>query len=97
MLEAGNSRFNSIRDLLHRSKDKLVRSYRMLRNVVHVVHVDSLSEHKVPMSLSLIRTELIMALEKDYGEVAKGTWKLLCMLNGYAVHPSFTVNTHKIT
>lgn len=74
VLEARACAVNWIRGLYHKSKDKLISSYRMLRSIAYV---NSLNKKKVPHALALFSTNLTTALEIEHGEAAKGMQALL--------------------
>ena len=61
----------------------------------NVAYVDSLSKQKVSLALALFSTNLTSALEKEYGNAAKGTCKLLRMMNDYVVQPLLTTSPQK--
>ena len=46
-------------------------------------------------ALALFSNELIMYLENEHREAAKGTWALLRMTNDYAIQPILTITTSK--
>ena len=82
VLEASIHTVSWVQKLHHENKGKLVSTYRMSRNVAYV---DSLNKQKASPALALFLTNLVSALEKEYGKAAEGTCKLLRMMNDYAV------------
>ena len=61
----------------------------------NVACADSLKKQKVLPALALFSTNLTSALEKEYGNAAEGTCKLLRMMNDHVVQPLLTVSPQK--
>ena len=92
VLEAGICTVSWVRKLYNENKDKLFSTYRM---PINVAYVQSLSKQKVSLALALFSTNLTYALEKEYGNTAKSTYKLLRMMNNYMVQPLLTTSLQK--
>ena len=73
VLETGVCSIKWIRDLCHKSKEKLMSNVRIKRNVACA---DSLSKQKVSPELSLFDVNFTTALKDKHSETAKGTWEI---------------------
>ena len=66
------------------NKNKIISSLRMNRNIECA---DNLSKQKVSPALALFSRDLTVALKKECGDNAKGTYEFLKTLNDYVMQP----------
>lgn len=92
VLEEGICSAKWMRELHKMNKNKIISSFRMNRNIAYV---DNLSKQKVSPALALFSRELTVALKKEFGDNAKGTYEFLKTMNDYAMQPLLTATTLK--
>ena len=92
VLEEGICSVKWMRELRKMSKDKIISSFRMNRNIAYA---DNLSKQKVSPALALLSRELTAALKKEFRDNAKGTHEFLKTMNDYVMQPLLTATTSK--